>query len=285
MLLELAIGDAYGAAFEYVSRRMVREQNDLARYYAHPRHAIGRGYYTDDTQMSLAVAEALLDDRAWSAELLAEHFVRAFKRDPREGYAGGFFQFLCDVADHEQFLRDIRPESDKSGAAMRTCPIGVLPTIEQVTDRCRLQAAITHNTPGGINAAVAAALATHYCVYGLGRKCDLQTFVADHVDGDWTTPWKGKVGAKGWMSVRAAFTAISEHDSLSGLLKACIDFEGDVDTVATIALGIASCSSEVENDLPVHLIDGLENDEYGRDYIVALDERLMGLAEARDNSG
>ena len=32
MLVELAVGDAYGANFEYVSDRIVRECNDLSRY-------------------------------------------------------------------------------------------------------------------------------------------------------------------------------------------------------------------------------------------------------------
>jgi len=38
MLLELAIGDAYGAGFEYVDAEMIRRQNDLSGYVQHPRH-------------------------------------------------------------------------------------------------------------------------------------------------------------------------------------------------------------------------------------------------------
>jgi hypothetical protein len=40
MLLELAIGDAYGAGFEYASDQIVRERNDLSAYVPHPRQAI-----------------------------------------------------------------------------------------------------------------------------------------------------------------------------------------------------------------------------------------------------
>ena len=277
MLLEIAVGDAYGAAFEYVSRRMTRDHNDLSRYYQHPRHGIAPGHYTDDTQMSLAIAEAILDERDWTPNVLAEHFVNAFKRDPREGYAGRFYQFLCEITDHAQFLRDIRPDSDKSGAAMRACPIGVMPSVEQVVEFARVQAAITHNTPDGINAAVAVSLASHFFLYRLGRKSALRDFLQTHVDGDWSTPWTGKVGAKGWMSVRAALTAIVDHDAMSDLLRACVDFEGDVDTVAAIALGIASCCEEFDNDLPQHLLDGLENQAFGRDYIADIDRRLLSL--------
>src|SRR6185437_6460245 len=100
-------------------------------------------------------------DKPWQARMLAHRFVVAFQRDPREGYAQGFYHFLQTMRDGEQFLREIRPDSDKSGAAMRAAPIGIYPTIAQVVERCSVQAALTHNTPDGINAAVAAALMTH----------------------------------------------------------------------------------------------------------------------------
>jgi hypothetical protein len=58
--------------------------------------------------------------------------VPAFKRDPREGYAGRFYDFLRRVRDGAQFLAEIQPTSDKSGAAMRAAPIGVYPTVDEV---------------------------------------------------------------------------------------------------------------------------------------------------------
>jgi hypothetical protein len=71
VLIELAVGDAYGAGFEYVDQSAVRTGNDLSRYVAHPRHQIAPGSYTDDTQMSLAVAEAIVDHLEWTPEVLA----------------------------------------------------------------------------------------------------------------------------------------------------------------------------------------------------------------------
>ena len=65
------------------------------------------------------------------------------------------------------------------------------------------------------------------------------------------------------------------HDSMSKLLQACIAFSGDVDTVATIALAAGSCSREIAQDLPENLVQGLENQSYGRDYIRELDRQLM----------
>jgi ADP-ribosylglycohydrolase len=279
MLIEAAVGDAYGAGFEYAPDSLVRAHNTADHYVQHPRHrAIRPGMYTDDTQMSLAIAEALVSGERWSAENLARRFVEGFRRDPRQGYAGGFYAFLQEVRSGDEFLARIRPDSDKSGAAMRAAPLGVLTTVGQVIDRCRVQAALTHNTPDGIHAAQAAALMSHFFLYDLGLVAELGEFLEGQVPGAWSVPWQGKVGPKGWMSVRAAVTAIMRNRRLSGLLIDCIAFTGDVDTVASMALAAASCSIEYEKDLPSNLIDTLENGTYGRDYITALDRELLALA-------
>ena len=277
MLLELAIGDAYGAGFEYADAEMIRRRNDLSCYVQHPRHHIEPGSYTDDTQMSLAIAEAIVAGEPWTPTMLANRFVEVFKRDPREGYATGFFHFLLNVRDGEQFLREISPTSDKSGAAMRAAPLGIYPTISLVIERCTMQATLTHNTPDGIHAAVAAALMTHYFLYRLGPKKELGAFLEKQVSGHWAAPWTGKVMSQGWMSVRAAVTALTRCHIMSELLKTCIQFSGDVDTVAAIALAAGSCSNEIAQDIPTHLVDTLENGQYGRDYIQCLDTQLMAF--------
>ena len=160
---------------------------------------------------------------------------------------------------------------------MRSGPIGVFKNVEEVIDRASTQAAITHNTRNGINAAVAAALMTHYFIYDLGPKRELGAFLEQYVPGEWSYPWRGKVGPKGWMSVRAAVTALMQTGSMSSLLRQCVDFTGDVDTVATIALAAGSCSREVVQDLPSNLTLGLENGPYGRDYLIGLDNQLMSF--------
>lgn len=279
MLLELAIGDAYGAGFEYADPDFVLSYNDLSRYVQHPRFQIKPGCYTDDTQMSLAIAETMVTQQPWIPEVLATQFVTAFKRDQREGYSGRFYDYLVKVQDGREFLEGINWTSDKSGASMRAAPIGVFPTVEKVIEAVTIQAAITHNTPDGINAARAAALMSHYFIYQLGSKQKLGQFLEGHIPGEWSNPWQGKVLSKGWMSVRAAITAVMHNDSLSELLKDCIAFTGDVDTVAAIALAAASCSEEFTKDLPNHLIEGLENGTYGKDYIIELDKQLMALAD------
>lgn len=277
MLIELAVGDAYGAGFEYAPPEFVAAHNTLRGYVQHPTHlGIRPGAYTDDTQMTLAVAELMADGDAWTPANLADRFVTAFHRDPRAGYAGRFHDFLLTVRDGADFLRRIRPDSDKSGAAMRAAPIGLLPTVADVLEHARVQAAVTHDTPGGIAAAQAAALAVHYTHNDLGPLPRIGTWIAGHVPGDWDRPWRGKVGSKGRMSVSAALTALAASTSTSELLRRCIAFTGDVDTVATVALAAAARSAQVTQDLPPALIDTLEDGRYGRAYLAELDARLLG---------
>ena len=276
MLLELAIGDAYGAGFEYAKPDFVRHGNDLSCYRQHPRHRIKPGCYTDDTQMSLAVAEMILSGDEWTPLNLASRFVECFKRDPREGYASRFYDFLCSVGDGQEFLDRIQPHSDKSGAAMRAVPIGVCLTIPEVVRKATVQARLTHDSVDRVNAAAAAALMSHYFLHELGPRSELGEFLMKHVNGQWNAPWHGEVGPKGWMSVRAAVTAVQENDSLSAILKPAVAFTGDVDTVTTIALGAASCSQEIANDLPQALIGGLERGDFGREYLIMLDKGLVG---------
>ena len=60
MLYELAIADAYGASFEFVDDKFISKNNKL-RYLRHPNREnenILKGQYTDDTQMSIAIAES-----------------------------------------------------------------------------------------------------------------------------------------------------------------------------------------------------------------------------------
>jgi ADP-ribosylglycohydrolase len=76
-------------------------------------------------------------------------------------------------------------------------------------------------------------------------------------------------------SVHAAASAVMAHSSLSELLRGCVALTGDVDTVATIALAAGACSEEMTQDLPAQLVEGLENDTFGREFLVDLDKRLL----------
>jgi len=278
MLVELAIGDAYGSAFEYSPLSHIEKHNTGVYFTSHPRHDVPPGFYTDDTQMTLAITEVMLSNQPWHALPLAESFVRAFHRDPREGYAKGFYEFLLKTKTGKEFLDNIDPSSDKSGAAMRTAPIGLYSSLEEVRLRTVIQAAVTHNSVDGIAAAEAASLLVYYCHKNLGPVAEAGSWINTILDGtspnDWSHPWEGKVKTKGWMSVRAAITAVSRNDNLQDLLIDTVNFTGDVDTVATIALAAASVSKQYKQNLPESLTLALEDRGYGLAYLEKLDAML-----------
>lgn len=284
MLLETAIGDAYGFGFEYANENL--PLNTLERYVKHPVLALAPGKYTDDTQMTLAVAEWLLSEKnppTFSTYEMTKKFYETFNRDRRVGYSKQFQALLDEVKDGDELFLKIRSDSDKSGGAMRAGPCGVLSSPQEVIYFASLQASVTHNTIDGRAAAAAAALMTHYFLYDLGPKAEVGEYLNEWLpsrtatDRDWDEPWSGEVKAKGWMAVRAALTAIKQHSSLAAILKASVAFSGDVDTVGAIAMSAASCSKEVEKDLPAVLYDGLEDGQYGKKYLAQLDVRLMKL--------
>ena len=160
---------------------------------------------------------------------------------------------------------------------MRAAPLGVLSSESDVIEKATLQARITHDTKDGIDAAVAAALVSHYFLHDIGPRTNIAIWVNERVPGKWQTPWRGQVGGEGLACVHAAISAIMQHDSLSSILHACIDYGGDVDTVAAIAMGGASHARSITKDLPDVLVTGLENGPFGRDYINALDKKLLAL--------
>lgn len=281
MLVEAAIGDAYGCGFEFVSKEVVNQYGHKLQYRSHPKHQqLIPGSYTDDTQMSLAICEALVDrEEPWTEESLADRFVSVFKRDERTGYSSRLYSILKSVNNGKQLLESIDGNSTRSGAAMRAFPIGLIPDEKQVIAVSEIQSRITHNTALAIAAAAASALMTHYFVYDLGPKKDLFKYIAGTVTKpagmpSWGDPFDEPVGHYGWQSVKGAMTAVTESSTLDELLVRCVSFTGDVDTVATIAMAAASWSKEYDRRIRSNLVNGLENGPFGRDYIIDLDLSL-----------
>jgi hypothetical protein len=291
MLLETAIGDAYGAGFEYTPLEFLLEFHDMETYRSHPKWGLGPGKYTDDTQMSLAVAECVV--RIRNGETLskldfAKAFLQVFRRDHRKGYAQGFYSFLCSVKSGEDFLDRIRPDSEKSGGAMRAGPMGLLSDIKQVKYYTELQASVTHDTFLGRQSAVAAALAVHYFHVLKGDKEGLGDFLNKEAPivetWNWAKNREGRqIKAPGWHSVAAAVTAIHKFNSLAEGLNWIVSQRGDVDTAAAIYMSAASLSPEISNDLPISLHEGLENGLFGKDYLITLDKQL-GLTPTKDHN-
>ena len=278
MLIEAAIGDAYGLGFEMANEARY-EELDPFEYEPLPKYMHYYEHYSDDTQMAIGITELLVEKVEWTPLNIAAKFVEGFKRDVRSGYAGGFFHFLKTIKDGEEFLEKIRPTSERNGASMRAFPLGILATEKDVLEKTKIQAALTHNTKEGITAAQIVALSTHFCLYKKGKRAEIDEYLHDWIDFDWKIHWEGWVSIRGRDAVLAALTLVKKYNKLSQILLECIRFRGDVDTVGTIAMAIASCCSEIEQDLPAWTINKLENDDFGKDYILKLDQQLLALKQ------
>lgn len=283
MLTAIMISDAYGASFEFKSSML--QYNDGQKYYNHPTHmasdgsgnSLQAGQYTDDTQMSLAVAETILT-KDYSKENFAKHFVEAFKRDPRKGYASQFYAFLMSVSDGKDFLYRIRPNSDKNGSAMRACPIGFLPKISDVLKVCKTQAMITHNTDGGIAGAQAVSAACFLLMDGVKKK-DIRNEIDRLLPGfGFNKDYDSKVPCNAVITARAALTAYERCDTYNKkLLIESVLYGGDTDSTAAISMGIASCDPTYSKIFPKKLERYIENQNYGFEYAKTIDMKLEAL--------
>lgn len=285
MLVEAAIADSYGGQFEWgPSQEEIAQHNDLHYKMIQP-GLIKPGCYTDDTQMMLALAEALLENDPWTRESIADRFVQCFNRDQRRGYTAPFFQILINTKTGRELLTKIHGNSNKCGAAMRSAVLGFIKDLKELKEKCNIQASVTHNTPEGRGSALWVALFAHYWRYvDRGFEYSLEWMIDQVKDDDelmgqfvmYGEDWPPgkKASTFGWDCVRAAKTAMYENAKLANILKQAVSYGGDTDTVACIALAMASQCSERKNDLPQRLYDGLENGAYGRDYLIAIDNKL-----------
>lgn len=273
----IAMADAYGAGFEF-ARFNTAEHNTLTRYLKHNLEGTAPGSYSDDTQMSIAVARTVLEHDEPGKQEFIDAFVTTFKADPRATYAQGFYMFLCSCADGSDFAARIKPTSARSGAAMRVGPIGLYADIEKVMRVAKRQAQTTHDTPEGIASAQAVACAVHYNAH-VKRRDNAPAFfdfLNDMVPGfSWETPWQGRTSVGGLPCARAALTAVSRNSRYTDLLKDCVNFGGDTDTVCAMAAAVAALDRNYDLDVPSWMVDGLEQGPYGRPMLERLDDELL----------
>lgn len=280
MLTEIAIGDAYGAGFEFATKeRLAQIPNDLTTYYKHNLPgAFPAGSYTDDTQMSIAIVELMLSGKAFTVENVAEKFVECYKRDPRPGYSFKLQEIMDGLETGAELRAKIVPNSAKCGAAMRSVPIGLCASKTDIMTFCQTQASVTHNTTSGIVSSQAVALTAHYYRYRCAETLEvsLPEFLNLYLPAWNWTGWKPKtyVSTSAEDVVCSAISAVERNTKMSELLKECVDYTGDVDSVSAIALGLASVNPKYANDLPLGLYDGLEKTAYGHQFLAGLDRKL-----------
>src|SRR5262249_16640886 len=164
-LYGLAVGDGLGGKFEAQSAEAIRARFPTAdRLIAYPQEEI---WYTDDTQMTMGVAEALIERGEIVEEVLCRAFVANYV--PSRGYGRGaraVLDAMEDGLDYRQVAEEHFPGgSFGNRAAMRVAPVALLFRDDRVRlwDQARLSALPTHRHPLGIEGAQLLALAVGIC--------------------------------------------------------------------------------------------------------------------------
>lgn len=290
LLVRIAQADAYCCATEYINLPHDQGTQDQAlefqKYISHPTHGIKPGYYSDDTQMSIAIAEVLLAGNYFNRHAYVEKFFECFKRDHRKGYSKNFYKLLCEVNSGKELLEKINSNSDKNGAAMRSVPLGVLPTQNDVLKAAEIQASITHNTEEGILSSQAVALLSHFALYRNYNFKQLCSIVFNALPQfkshyDKYVPERLAYPNIGIKTACMVFWLLQNKNSLINILKDIIEFGGDTDTVAAITVGIAS--SRYDN-FPKFFDLELERNEYGYHFLKVLGKNLINKFGTNKNN-
>jgi ADP-ribosylglycohydrolase len=126
-------------------------------------------FWTDDTEMALAVCEVLDAVGGIDRDRLAAAFTLRFVAAPGRGYGGGAHQLLRELALGARWDRAARALFDGQGSfgnggAMRAGPIGAYfaDDLEATIAHARASAEVTHAHPEGQAGAIAVALAALY---------------------------------------------------------------------------------------------------------------------------
>lgn len=155
--LGLALGDAFGAPYEGgpLERLLWRL---IGRTHS------GERRFTDDTQMSLDLAETLIERGEVDQDDLAQRFAKSYRWS--RGYGPGTAKLLKRIRrgrNWQTASRSVYPQgSFGNGAAMRAPVVGIFhaTTPELVGEAARDSAVITHAHPLAVHATVLIATAT-----------------------------------------------------------------------------------------------------------------------------
>lgn len=282
-LLGTFVGDALGMPYEGSSPERVPERVEMLEA------RLGRGTYTDDTEMMIALAESLLDRGGVEGEPLARAFLAAHQ--PERGYGGGtlavFDLWRAGVSVEEAARRVLPGGSYGNGAAMRVAPVGVLfaEDLERLRVEAERSAAVTHAHPLGVDACVVQASAVGAAVRGdeilsaarsVAATEDLAEGlgqVAGLLEGSTVSPAEAAAAlgssSAGAESVPLAVYAALAHRSFPQAVAFAVRCGGDTDTVAAMAGAIAG-GRDGAGAIPADWLEALEAGPRGRGHVEEL---------------
>ena len=222
---------------------------------------IPKSRYTDDSVMTVAVAEALLD--TWGKDIAELRKALVFsmqkwgRRYPHAGFGGRFYEWLFD--------RNPRPyNSWGNGSAMRVSAVGwMYETMEETRQIAKETALVTHNHPEGVKGAEATAAviwaARNHWPKSKIRKYVEKEFYPLKKTCDQIRPYYHfDVSCQG--TVPQAVTAFLEGDSFEDVIRTAVSLGGDCDTLTCIAGGMAEACYGVPEELKAECRKRIEPD-------------------------
>ena len=217
------IGDIIGSVFEHQRPPLKTTDFDLF---------CSRSFFTDDTVLTCAVADAILKSRDYGET------IHRYGRDyPGRGYGGRFQRWLFSDPP-------LPYDSYGNGAAMRVSAVGfAFDSVESVLTEARQTALPTHNHPEGVKGAQAAALAIYLARIGANqediRSAIMNRFAYDlnRTCDDIRPVYSFDVTCQG--TVPEAIIAFLDSTDFESAIRLAISLGGDADTLACITGGIA----------------------------------------------
>ena len=231
-MLGAIIGDIAGSRFEFNNTK----DYDFDMF--------GEGHdYTDDTICSIAVADAVLNNKDYQEAM--REWCRKYP-NPMGAYGSYFLNWIFSSDPHPY-------NSYGNGSAMRVSPISWLFDSEEIIRKeAKASAAITHNHPEGIKGAVAIAIAIFRMRKAENKSKDIFVNVAKEFYGEnpfESLPEKGyfDVTCQGCVPLSLYITSIAEN--FEDAIRKAISYGGDTDTVGAIVGSLAEAHFGLPADM------------------------------------
>ena len=165
-IMGCAVGDALGAPHEWSGVPDVSGAEELFRDFA-PIRNFAKGTWTDDTQLTLALAESIAQRGEISGSDFANRIADFFRRGETPGWGISITTAASNMALGGAAWNEMGDKAGKAGngCAMRAGPIGLWlhDDIEAIPDAAREISIVTHKDPRAIAGATAVATAVAYC--------------------------------------------------------------------------------------------------------------------------
>lgn len=167
VLLGTAVGDALGVPFE---TKLVNYEPlvkwDGKEFLGSEHHKLKPGQYSDDTQMSLMVAESLIANRGFNPDDLAARYVDWIVSGAARGYGKTTLMAVQNLQSGKHWSESGIAGSYGNGTAMRAAPFGVYfrNDLKSLVNIVKIDSAITHASEDAEAGALAIALTAAYAV-------------------------------------------------------------------------------------------------------------------------